>query len=101
MVKKLHLPEILIFEWDKGNLEHIRKHKVEYNECEDIFFDAPIYFLDEKHSEKEDRFLSFGLTNENRLITLVFIIRNIKIRVVSARDQNRKEKGIYNLNKQS
>ncbi len=101
MVKKLHLPETLIFEWDKGNLEHTKKHKVEYNECEDIFFDVPVYFSDEKHSEKEDRFLAFGLTNENRLITLVFTIRNSKIRVVSARNQNRKEKETYNLNKQS
>ncbi len=101
MVKKLHLPKILIFEWDNGNLEHIKKHKAEHDECEDVFFDNPLYFADEKHSEKEDRFLGYGLTNGNRLLMVVFTIRNDKIRVVSARDQHKKEREIYKRNKRS
>jgi uncharacterized DUF497 family protein len=101
MVKKLYLPDALVFDWDPANLEHIKKHKVEYNECEDIFFIDPIYFADEKHSQNEERYLAYGITNEDRLLTLVFTIRNSKIRIVSARDQNKKEKEIYKLNKHS
>lgn len=95
MAKKLSLPEILAFEWDKGNLEHIQKHKVEYTECEQIFYNNPVFFYDEAHSLKEDRFLAYGVTNEERTLILVFTIRNRQIRVISARNQNKKEKEVY------
>ncbi len=96
MVKKLNLPEVIEFEWDEGNLEHIRKHNVEYSECEEVFYNEQIFFYDEKHSVAEDRFLTYGITDENRPLTLVFTIRNNKIRVVSARDQNKNERAVYN-----
>ncbi len=28
-------------EWDKGNLGHIRKHNVDYRECEEVFVNIP------------------------------------------------------------
>lgn len=98
MIGKLDIPNIFIFEWDQGNLEHIKKHNVSYNECEDIFFNIPVYFRDEKHSGREERYLVYGITNENRLLTAVFTIRKDKIRVISARDQHKKEKEIYKAN---
>ncbi len=95
MVGKLGIPNIFVFEWDQENLEHIKKHNVTYNECEDVFFNNPVYFRDEKHSNREERLLVYGITNENRLITVVFTIRKDKVRVISARDQHKKEKEIY------
>jgi len=98
-MKKISLPEILIFDWDKGNLEHIKKHDVVYNECEDVFYNEPIFFEDKKHFEKEERFLAYGVSNENRLLIVVFTIRNNKLRVLSSRNQNKKERAIYDTNK--
>ena len=98
-MKKINLPDVLAFDWDQGNLEHIKKHNVEYNECEDIFYNDPIYFEDPKHSRVEERFLTYGVTNEERLLTIVFTIRNKKVRVISARNQNKKEREIYIANK--
>lgn len=92
MVKKLSLPKILKFDWDSGNLEHIKKHEVGYLECEEVFYNEPSFFFDEKHSNTEDRILAYGISDENRLLTLVFTIRNNKIRVISARDQNKNER---------
>ena len=92
--KKFSLPDILEFEWDKGNLEHIKKHEVEPEECEVIFYNDPVFFADEKHSQKEDRYVAYGITNEERLLTIVFTIRNNKIRIISARDQNKKERKV-------
>lgn len=97
MVKKLNLPKILEFDWDEGNLEHIKKHNVLYTECEEVFYNEPIFFEDEKHSVNEDRFLTYGISDENRLLTLVFTIRSNKIRVISARDQNKNEKVVYKI----
>lgn len=81
------------FEWDKGNLEHIKMHNVDYRECEEVFSNKPLLISrDKTHSQVEERFQVLGRTNNHRLLYLVFTIRTKNIRVFSARDQNRKEK---------
>lgn len=81
------------FEWDKGNLEHIKKHYVIYNECEEIFSNKPLIVNeDETHSQIEERFRVYGKTNKKRLLVIIITIRNKNIRVVSARDQSKKER---------
>ena len=84
-------------EWDKHNSEKIKaKHGVMPVECEQVFFNLPIIAGDdEKHSESEDRFYVLGQTDSARLLFLVFTVRNDKVRVISARDMNKKEKGVY------
>ncbi|MEK7550262.1 MAG: BrnT family toxin [Patescibacteria group bacterium] len=90
----LFLSKFEKFEWDKGNLEHIKKHKVNYNECEQVFSNKPLIILgDEKHSVYEERYKIFGKSNEGRYLALVITVREDKIRIVMARDQNKKERG--------
>lgn len=80
------------FEWDNGNLGHIKKHNVDYRECEEAFLNKPlIVFVDEEHSAMEKRYKIFGVTTVRRKLALAITIRNNKIRVVMARDQNKKE----------
>ncbi len=93
MSLRFDLSKIEGFDWDKGNLEHIKKHKVNYKECEEAFFNKPfILNKDESHSQTEERFRVYGQTNKNRLLTVIFILRTNKFRVISARDQNKKER---------
>ncbi|MBI3290070.1 BrnT family toxin [Candidatus Microgenomates bacterium] len=81
------------FEWDKANIEHIKKHDINYRECEEAILSEPLITNnDETHSQIEERFRAYGKTNNKRLILIIFTIRNNKIRVVSARDQSRKER---------
>ena len=88
------------FEWDQGNLEHIKKHKVNYKECEGVFFNKPLTVNeDETHSQAEDRFRVYGQTSRYRLLFMIFTIRNNRIRVISARDQNKKERIEYEKTK--
>lgn len=96
-MKKL---EIIEFDWDKGNIDKNRKqHQVNYRECEQIFFNKPIkFFYDEEHSRTEHRFLTYGKTDLGRKLTIVFTWRKGKIRVISARDQNIKERRVYEKN---
>ena len=93
----MKLPIPIAFEWDKGNIDkNWNKHKLFYKEAEEVFFNRPIkLFSDFKHSKKETRYLALGKTNEERYVTIVFTIINSKIRVISARNQNRKERKIY------
>ena len=80
------------FEWDKGNLEHIKKHNVDFRECEDVFLNRPlIVFVDEEHSTTEKRYKIFGVTTDGRKLALAITIRNNKIRVMMARNRNKKE----------
>ena len=72
------------------------KHKVDYKESEEIFFNKPLLISEEvKHSSKEKRFESQGQTNKGRKLFIAFTIRDNKIRIISARDQDNKERRKY------
>ena len=85
------------FDWDEGNLfKNWEKQCVSAAECEQIFFNKPLITgHDEKHSQKETRFFALGQTDTNRLLFVVFTIRNELIRVISARNMNQKERKVY------
>lgn len=85
------------FDWDAGNREkNWVAHKISVAECEMVFFNRPLIIIDDlKHSERESRFYAFGKTNPGRLLLVVFCKRKNKVRVISARDMNRKERKFY------
>jgi len=84
------------FEWDQGNINKNQKHKVEFTECEQIFFNEPIIILDDpKHSVAEMRYAAFGVTDNDRKLVIIYTLRNKKLRVISARDMSRKERSFY------
>ncbi len=85
------------FEWDEGNfLKNWEKHSVTASECEQIFFNHPLVSgKNLKHSKQEYRYYALGHTDGGRHLFVVFTIRNRLIRVISARDMNRKERKVY------
>ena len=87
----------LSFEWDKGNkYKNWIKHKVRWYECEQVYKNMPLLFYkDEKHSRQEDRYKCYGQTNLRRCLYVSFTYRDGNIRVISARDQNKKERKFY------
>lgn len=89
--------EPIVFIWDKGNKDkNWIKHQVADKECEEIFFDKnKKIYKDKLHSAKEERFILLGKTKNNRLLYVVLTIRNKKIRIISARDINKKERKLY------
>ncbi len=84
------------FEWEEANIEHIAQHNVTPDEAEEVFFDTE-NVLDEdiKHSIVENRFIIIGKTKKGRLLYQIFTKRGNKIRVISARDINKKEVQLY------
>ncbi len=87
------------FEWDSGNARKSEvKHGVTQAEAEEVFFHQPLLVSEDgKHSEKEGRYLALGKTRKARALTVVFTLRQggTLIRVISARDQHRKERQLY------
>jgi uncharacterized DUF497 family protein len=90
-------PESKSFEWDEGNInKNWDKHRVHHLECEEVFFNEPITTkVEKKGASQEERISALGVTNEGRFLFVVFIIRRGRIRVISARDMNKKERKIY------
>ena len=89
-------PEFAGFEWDTGSREKNLKHGVHASECEQVFFNDPLLILDDAmHSVAEDRFAAFGRTDGGRKLVVVYTQRVNLLRVISARDMNRKEREFY------
>ena len=88
------------FQWDGGNIDkNLLKHQVHNWECEQIFFNEPLIILDDpKHSLSEKRWAAFGQTDAGRFLAIVFTKRIKLLRVISARDMNRKERKFYEKN---
>lgn len=85
------------FEWDDANSQKIwTTHHVAPSECEQIFFHQPFVVAEDvKHSHKENRYYALGQTDAGKLLFVIFTIRRTVIRVISARDMNRKERKVY------
>lgn len=85
------------FEWDAGNAPKVlARHQVEPGECEQAFFREPfVASSDETHSGVEPRWRALGQTLAERRLYLVFTVRGTFIRVIAARDMNRKERKDY------
>lgn len=96
----MDLPEEFV--WDSGNdTKSWKKHGVTAKESEEVFANIPRYvFPDRQHSQKEDRYALYGKTDAGRLLTVIFTLRKNSVRIISARDQSRKERKDYeNKNK--
>lgn len=89
--------KIFEFQWDKGNIEKNKKHNVEDKEAEEAFLDdGKVILKDKLHStDLEERFIILGKTKRNRLLYVVFTQRDDKLRIISARDINKKEVYLY------
>ncbi len=84
------------FEWNKGNVGKNKKHGLEDAHCEEPFFDVDkVIYADAIHSSGEERFILLGKTKTGRLLFVAFTVRGGKVRVISARDLNKREVHLY------
>ena len=95
-MNEVQLPKPITFEWDKNNQTKIRlKHNITPEEAEQALFNHQAIIFDEKHSSVEPRYQLFGISNVGRLLFIVFTIRGNKIKIISARSANKKERNNY------
>jgi uncharacterized DUF497 family protein len=95
----IDLTQISGFDWDEGNSrKSSQKHNVIQSEAEQLFFNQPLLLLEDiAHSQKEARYHALGRTDDERQLHVTFTLqaKGTLIRVISARDMNRKERNIY------
>jgi uncharacterized DUF497 family protein len=69
---------------------------VSASECEQVFFNHPIVTNpDAVHSIDEARFYTLGKSDSGKHLFIVFTVGGNLIRIISARDMNRKERDAY------
>lgn len=87
------------FSWDDGNaLKSAKKHGVSPSEAEQVFVNRPLIVTEDvRHSVQEARYHALGRSLDGRRLHVTFTLRenDTLIRVISARDMNRKERAIF------
>lgn len=93
----LDIDNVVGFDWDDGNIfKNEEKHNLKWQLIEEIFFNEPLLIVEDKiHSQNECRCFALGVTDDETKLFLVFTKRDYKIRVISARMMNKKERSIY------
>lgn len=91
------LRKISGFEWDRWNIDKsYQKHGITTKEAEELFLDENALLVqDIKHSQKEERFIAIGKSIEGKILFAAFTVRDTKIRIVSVRVANEKERRRY------
>ena len=91
------LREAVGFDWDDGNVEkNWTKHAVRFTECEEVVVPAR-----NRPGFREERFVVLGRTAVGRRLSIAFSFRGDRIRVISARDMNRRERKEYSRNEET
>jgi uncharacterized DUF497 family protein len=90
------------FEWDNEKARtNRRKHSVSFGEASSVFLDPRMLSLyDSDHSDKEDRWVSLGLSERGRLLVVCHTFEEkgdgeVLIRIFSSRKATRNETDEY------
>lgn len=85
------------FRWDDRKAKsNLAKHQITFPEAASIFFDPMAKtYPDGEHSRTESRFLTFGQSEQNRLLVVSHTESENSIRIISARRVTRDERKIY------
>jgi uncharacterized DUF497 family protein len=85
------------FEWDDDKARsNFQKHGVTFGEAATVFVDElAVVFPDPDHSLDEDRYLVIGVSATGRTLIVSHTDRENRIRIISAREANRREQKGY------
>lgn len=96
----IEFDRITSFEWDDGNIwKNYTKHDVSTTEAEQVLLNDPLVSKDQAHSGAEPRFHALGEPPTGLCLHVTFTLRHddTRIRIISARAMNLKERRSYTL----
>jgi uncharacterized DUF497 family protein len=84
----------VVFEWDdRKATANFEKHGVILEEAATVFRDPfGRSMLDTTHSEDENRFVLIGNSESSRILTVTFVEREDRLRLISAREATPRER---------
>jgi uncharacterized DUF497 family protein len=86
-----------IFAWNPEKARsNLRKHGISFQEAVSVFADPlSVTIPDPLHSHEEERFVLLGMSEGFRLLVVVHTDEGDRIRLISAREADRRERRIY------
>jgi uncharacterized DUF497 family protein len=79
-----------------GGQSNVETHGVSFEEATTVFGNSlAVPFMDPDHSDDEDRYLTFGESEDSRLLVIVHTDRDDSVRIISARVTTRREHQQY------
>ncbi|MBX3001163.1 MAG: BrnT family toxin [Caldilineaceae bacterium] len=85
------------FVWDSQKAQaNLSKHGIRFEEASIVLADPMrIVLLDEEHSIDEQRFITIGYSQSNKLLLVAHVERAGKTRIISARKATANERRFY------
>ena len=83
------------YQWDRNKAAtNLNKHGIDFADAASVFFDElAITIFDDRF--EEERFVTVGVDIFNRILVVVYTMRDDEIRFISARKATRKERRQY------
>ena len=83
------------YEWDPKKAErNLRKHGVEFVDAVIVFDDDRAITLPDEHP-REERYLTFGMDAQGRVLAISYAVHGSTIRIISARNATSRERAQY------
>ena len=84
------------FEWDsKKAAANATKHGVQFADAVAVLDDGSAVTIPDDDSDDEERWVTIGRDAFDRLLVVVYTWRGMNIRLISAREANRRERADY------
>ena len=83
-----------MFDWDDGNINHIKKHGITPKETEEVILNDPMDLRFELR-DGEERIVQVGETDKGRILVVVTTMRGALIRVITAFSAVKKLREVY------
>jgi uncharacterized DUF497 family protein len=83
------------YEWDEDKrIANLARHKVDFADAVDFDWDTAFETIDDRSDYDEERWVAIGLIG-NKVHVLVYTVRAQKIRLISLRKANKRERNHY------
>lgn len=86
------------FEWDSDKqLLVLNEHNISFAEACSVFTDDhEITFMDNRFDDGEQRYITIGMSNQARLLTIGWTERDAKYRLITVIKAEKKHERLYN-----
>ena len=74
---------------------NLKKHGVSFADAEGVFYDPLAFHQLDPDSEDEERFVAVGMGSAGIVLVVVYTLRSVEIRLISARCATRHEVKSY------
>ena len=74
---------------------NVKKHGVSFEEAATALLDSMALAMEDPYAEGERRWVLIGMSDSARLLTVVYALRDKRIRLISARSSTKRETRTY------